>query len=331
MPDAAPGCACSVGTFLAAGCQAMTHALRTRANGGLSLFWKLLRLAYDQYSRERAELLAASLAFYMLLSLAPLIIIAVAIAGLALGEGTVRGELSRLLTSAMGQRASGAIDGWVDEAYRNGALASVVGFGLALFTASRIVTQLEQILNEVWNVDEPDTNTVAAWVREFLRRRLFAILIVVTSGPLLLVVLGTRALLSTTSAWISTGTGLSVVVQLSQLVFALIIVTLLTGLVFKLASNSKLDWRSIWLGALVTSVLFNVGNIALGLYLGRASVSAAYGAAGSAIVVLLWLYFSGMFFLFGAEFAQAYAQELHYTSSNASERPLPDSTTPHRV
>jgi membrane protein len=236
-----------------------------------------------------------------------LIIIAVATCGLVLGRGTARSEMIDLLSQAMGQRAAGAIDGWVEQAWRSGAAASIVGLALSVFTASRVVVQLEQALNHTWNIEVSDPPDWKSTVRLVVRKRLYAVLLVAASGPLLLLVLGTRALLSTTAAWVYAGTGLGIVIQVSQFAFSLVLVAVLTALVFKVVPRADVDWRSIWLGASVTSLLFNLGNLGLGLYLGQASVSAAYGAAGSAIVVLLWLYFSAMFFLFGAEFAQTYA------------------------
>lgn len=295
----------------------------------LTLFWELLKHTYERYSRERAELLAASLAFYMLLSLAPLIIIAVAVAGLVLGEGAARAEMTRLLSTTMGPKATETINAWVDEAWRNGAVASVVGFALALFTASRVVSQLEQVLNQIWNVEARQPESIKESIRRFLRRRVSAILVVMASGPLLLAVLATRTVLSTTTSWIYAGTGLAVVVQVSQLVFAVALVALLTALVLKVVPDVDMGWRATWIGAALTSVLFNLGNVALGLYLGRASVGATYGAAGSAIVILMWLYFSGMFFLFGAEFAQTCSRR--FAEATDRDEAEPDTSERHRA
>lgn len=306
----------------------MNRASRTRHR--IKFLWQLLKETYDDYSRERAELLAASLAFYTLLSLAPLVIVAVATCGLVLGDGTARSEMTRLLMNTMGQKATGAIDGWVDEAYNSGATASLIGIALSLFTASRVVTQLERILNSVWNIEVFDPPGWKDTIRDFVQTRLYAILLVATSGPVLLVVLGTRTVLSTTAAWVHAGTGLAVVVQVSQFVFSLAIVTLLTALAFKIVPRTDVDWRSVWLGAGATSVLFNLGNLVLGLYLGQASVSATYGAAGSAIVVLLWLYFSAMFFLFGAEFTEVCAIRFGKGRIQRRSPGVPSKATPSR-
>lgn len=279
-----------------------------RSRQRLNLLWALLRQTYDEYSKQRSELLAASLAFYTLLSMAPLLIIAVAICGLVLGHGNARDELTHLLMNTMGHQAAAAVDSWIDEAWRGGSAASLVGLALATFTASRVVLQLERTLNYMWNLEVWESPGWKATVRVFLGKRLFAVLLVLASGPILLLLLITRAMLSTTAAWVYAGTGLGIVVHVSQFAFSIGVVTLLTALVFKVVPDADVDWRSLWFGAALTSILFNVGNVILGLYLGQASVGATYGAAGSAIVVLLWLYFSAMFFLFGAEFTQTCAR-----------------------
>jgi membrane protein len=286
----------------------------------VGLIYSLLDETWDEYTKDRAELVAAGLAFFTLLSMAPLIIIAVALAGAILGEGVARSEALRLVDENMGSVAAKTVDGWVTQASESGAVASVIGGALLLYTASRLGAQLRSGLNQVWNVDRALARGFKASIRDYLRRRLFAFLLVLASGPLLLVIFVSRALLSGLKQAVLSQTALAGgVAQLSQMAFSLALVAALSAVVFKVVPDTRVGWGAVVRGGAVTSILFNVGNLVVGLYLGRAGVTRTYGAAGAAVVVLLWLYFSAQMFLFGAEFTQVYAR--HYGRGlNARER-----------
>jgi membrane protein len=280
--------------------------------------WAKLRFAseigretVEEFSRDRGDLVAAALAFYALLSLAPLIIIAVAIAGAVLGAGPAREEVMRLLSETMGTTAATTIEGWVAQASRSSGIASVVGASLMLFAASRLAAQLRSALNQVWNVDPFQVEGFKAVVKHHLGRRLFAFLMVLAAGPLLLILVLSRAVLMALHGALFGSSPLAgIVIQVMQFVFSLGMVTLMTALVFKFVPDTRIGWRSAWIGAGLTSLLFNIGNFFVGMYLGRVSVAATYGAAGSAVVILLWLYLSAQLFLIGAEFTQVYASRV---------------------
>lgn len=279
--------------------------LRQRAKSA----YGLIDAALDEYSKDRGELVAAALAFYTLLSIAPLIIIAVAMASIVLGEGRAREAALGLVSESMGPSASAAVAGWVDQASESGGVASLIGFLLVAYTASRLGAQLRSALNQVWNVDELLVRGFKATIRDYLKRRLAAFLLVMACGPVLLVVFASRALLTGFHTLLFAGTPWAgTLAQLSQLLFSLVLVFGLTAVVFKVVPDTRVGWRAILPGAALTSLLFNFGNALVGLYLGRATVTEAYGAASSAVVVLLWLYFSAQMFLFGAEFTQVYAK-----------------------
>jgi membrane protein len=274
--------------------------------------YRLLDETLDEYAKDRAEMVAAGLAFYTLLSIAPLIIIAVALAGTILGERAARSAALQLVSDNMGHKAAATVDSWVQQASDAGGLASVVGFVLLLYTASRLGEQLRVALNQVWNVDARLARGFKASVRDYLQRRVFAFLLIVASGPALLVIFLSRALLSgLQQSFFGGDTPLAGgLVQLTQVAFSLVLVAGMSAVVFKVVPDTRVGWRAVLGGGILTSLLFNTGNVAVGLYLGRATVSQTYGAAGSAVVVLLWLYFSAQMFLFGAEFTQVYAR--HY-------------------
>lgn len=303
----------------------MLHQEPSRLRRFVGTFWKLANETLDEYSKDRGDLVAAALAFYTLLSLAPLIIVAVAIASFVLGKGAARFEVQQLLQQTMGGGAAAAVDGWVAEASRAGAAASIIGAVLTLFAASRFTAQLRSALNHVWNVDVRMTQGFKSAVRDYVSKRAFAFAMVLAAGPLLLAVFVSRALLTGLGGALFAGsTVTAIVVQVLQLLSSLIVVAVATAVAFRVVPDVRVSWGAIIRGALLTSVLFNIGNLLVGLYLGKANVGAAYGAAGSVIVVLLWLQFSAQMFLYGAEFTQVYARH-HGAAINGAKvaQPLP--------
>lgn len=225
----------------------------------------------DEYAKDRGEMVAAGLAFFTLLSMAPLIIIAVAIAGQVLGRGTAESAVQRLVRDTMGNSAADTVGGWVQEASESGAIASIIGFALMLFTASRLGAQLRVGLNQVWNVDETLAESFKETVHDYVKRRLFAFLLVLASGPILLVVFASRALLTGLRDVVFAETPIAgLAVQLSQLAFSLVLVAVMSAVVFKVVPDTRIGWKAVTRGAILTSVLFNLGNWLVGLYLGRA-------------------------------------------------------------
>jgi membrane protein len=289
----------------------------------LGVLWELLLEAVEGYSRHRGDLLAAALAFHALLSIAPLIIVAVAIAGVVLGAGAAQQEMTRVLRDAIGSNGASTVNGWVQQASDSGGLASLVGIGLTVFAASRFGTQLRSALNQSWNIDVYLAQGFRSSVQDYVQRRAFAFLLTLGAGPLLLAVFVSRTLLTAfhqklfaASPW----QGLEV--QLVQLGFSWASVSLITAVIFRFVPDTRIAWRNALIGGAVTSLAFNLGNSLVGLYLGRASVAAAYGAAGSLVVVLLWLYFSAQAFLLGAEFTRAYAERFGARLSVTEQREL---------
>jgi membrane protein len=291
----------------------------THCFGLLRSTWTIVSETLDGFSKDRGDLLAAALAYYTLLSIAPLIIIAVAIAGMVLGEGTARREVARTLAETMGPSVASTVQDWVEQAAAGGSIASVVGLGLVLIAASRLGGQLRNALNQIWNVEVTVPCGFRLIVTDYVKKRAYAFLVVLASGPLLLLVFVSRALLTGFHHFLfADSPGSGVIVQGLQLALSLSIVALISAGIFRFVPDLRVSWKSASWGGLLTSVLFNVGNVLVGLYLGRAGVGAAYGAAGSAVVLLLWLQFSAYMFLLGAEFTQ----RLHLRSTSASGAPL---------
>ena len=275
----------------------------------LGNIWDLINQTIEEFSRSRADLLAAALAFHALLSMAPLIIVAVAIAGLVLGETAAQAEVTRLLVDMLGATSAATVNAWVTEAYESGEVASAVGVLLSLWTASRLGETLRNALNQIDRIDVFMAAGFRSTIEDYVRRRIFAFGVVAASGPLLLLLVLSRTLLTgfhtrlfAASPW------QGAIVQLAQLVISLSSVAFTSALVFRYVPDTRVGWRNAWVGGSLTSLLFNIGNALVSWYLARASVTAAYGAAGSLVVVLLWLYFSAQIFLLGAGFTRAYAQ-----------------------
>jgi len=284
---------------------------------GVKRIASLVSETFEQFARDHADLAAGALAFFTLLSMAPLIIIAVATAGFFLGREAARAEMNRVLIEMMGRPAAEMVNDWVTQAGEASGVASVVGTGLLLFTASRLAAQLREALNQVWNVDIKHVEGFKATVRAYVLRRASAFVVILASGPLLLCVFASRTLVTAMRnffpdmpGWVNFGW------QLLQFGSSLIIVGVSTALVFRFVPDTRMGWRPIWVGAGVTSLLFNLGSILIGLYLGRSSM-ATYGLAGSLVAILFWLYYSGQIFLLGAEFTQVFAK--HYGSGLKEE------------
>jgi membrane protein len=273
--------------------------------------WNLAIQTIDEFSRDRGDLVAAALAFYALLSIAPMIIIAVAIAGAVLGEGNARHEVQELLRTAMQKDAAVAVDGWVQQASNAGGFASIVGVVLTLLAASRFVAQLRSALNQIWNVDVDVADSFKASIKGYVARRLFAFGLILTAGPILLAIFASRAIVMGLGKALLpdtafTGFGMETL----QLSLSVTIVGVLGAVIFRVMPDTRVPWRAACWGAGLTSVLFNVGNLLVGWYLGKAAVGATYGAAGSVVVVLIWFYLSAHTFLLGAEFTQVYSRRV---------------------
>lgn len=284
----------------------------------IRVIWAVLGKTLERFSGHRGDLLAAALAFHALLSIAPLIIVAVGVAGMVLGRRAAQLEVTRWLQGSLGDAGASTVGEWVRQApdshwvrqvSENGVVASAIGLGLTLVAASSLGAQLRSALNHVWNIDVFQAPNFRHSVTDYLKRRLFAVVLTFAAGPLLLVVFASRAVLFAFSEALFRGSGWrNAEFQLLQIAFSLLVVALICGGVFRYVPDRRVPWRCALVGGAVTSFAFNIGNSLVGLYLSHASVVAAYGAAASLVVVLLWFYFSAQMLLFGAEFTRIYAE-----------------------
>jgi membrane protein len=251
--------------------------------------------------------IAAALAFYSLLSMAPLVILTVAIIALVYGHSGAQEQLAEQIQSLVGPDGRAAVLSLLKSAGKpaSGVFASMAGICTLLFGASGVFTELRAALNRIWDVDV----TKASGVRRIISDRFFSFGMVLGVGFLLLVSLLLSAGLAALGKWFGGVLPLpEVTIQAVDFLVPLLGIAVLFTLIFKYVPQTHVRLRDVWLGGLVTSFLFSVGKLAIGLYLGKAGVASAYGAAGSLIVVIVWVYYSSLIFLFGAEFTHAVAQ-----------------------
>ncbi|MEA3213105.1 MAG: rane protein [Chthoniobacter sp.] len=258
---------------------------------------------------DNALRLSAALAYYSIFSVAPLLIIAIGLAGWFFGADAVRGELDQQLRGMVGREAAQAVQSMVQSASKpsESLTATLMGLFILLVGASGVFGQLKDALNTIWEV-KPRAG-ISLW--PFLRERLLSFGIVLVIGFLLLVSLVLTALLSAFNRWIE------VILRLPDwlwggagLLISLAVVTVLFALIFKVLPDANIDWHHVWIGALATGILFEIGKFLLGLYLGSESTASSYGAAASVVLLLLWIYYASCILLFGAEFTKVYAASI---------------------
>jgi membrane protein len=268
----------------------------------------LLKPALWQWYNHNAFEMAAALAYYTLVSLAPLIIILIAIVGPFFGTAATENYIVGAIAGIAGEESARAVQAIVHNANQqgNGALASVIGVVLLLLGAGAVVGQLQQSLNVIFGVTpKPDIDWWA-----FLRARFFSYAMLLAIGFLLMVSLIITTVLSAITKYFGyLLPSLAAIWPAVDLVSSFALVTLLFALIYKILPDVHIAWRDALLGAALTSFLFSVGKLIIGLYLGRSSVAAAYGAAGSVVTILLWVYYSALIVFFGAEITQLYATE----------------------
>ena len=270
---------------------------------------RLLQEVYAEWSADNVPRLGAALSYYTVFSIAPLLILSIAVVGLAFGKDAARGQVMGQVQGLLGRQAAAAIQSMIahSRSLRSGILATVIGIATLLVGASGAFTELQRSLNEIW--DAPQRRDGGWW--KVIRSRFLSFTMVLGTGFLLLASLLVSAALSAISGYadhlLPTAVSRYTLFGLhAGLSFA--VITLLFAMIFKTLPDVPTSWRDVWIGAGLTASLFTVGKFLIGLYLGRASVTSAYGAAGSLIVFLLWVYYSAQILYVGAEFTQVYAR-----------------------
>jgi membrane protein len=273
----------------------------------LSTGYRLLSESVHGWSEDNVARLAAALAFYTVLSSAPLLVVAVAVAGVVFGEDAARGQIAAELSNVVGPTAGEGIQTLLAQAHApdEGVVGSIIGVIVLLFGASGVFGELQSALNSIWNVEPKQGNGIMNYVRE----RFFSFTMVLGVAFLLLVLMVVSTALSAAGKYF--GDALPGGVWLWEVLnfgVSWLVVAVLFALMFKVIPDAKIAWHDVWPGALATSLLFSLGKFVLGWYLGRASVASPYGAAGSVVVLVIWVYYAAQIFFFGAEFTHVFAE-----------------------
>jgi membrane protein len=265
----------------------------------------LLKEAGQQWSNDEASRLAASLALYTMLSIAPLLVVAVSVAGLVFGEEAARGQISQQLGTIVGPQAGQAIEGLVANASTpsSGIIGSIVGIGIVLVGASGVFGELQSALNRIWEVKPKP----GRGIRGVLRDRFFSFAMVMGVAFLLLVTLVVSAGLAGLTGFFKGFIPFPALWEVLNTLIGIGVTGVLFALIFKLVPDVKVAWKDVWVGGLVTAVAFAVGRIALAWYVGRSATVSPFGAAGSLVALIVWVYYSAQILFMGAEFAQVYA------------------------
>ncbi|HSU58785.1 MAG TPA: YihY/virulence factor BrkB family protein [Bryobacteraceae bacterium] len=269
----------------------------------------LLGESFDQWNKHNATRLGASLAFYALLSLAPLLLVLISIVGLVFGHSMARRTTVEQVRALVGPTAGDALAAFIAGSRNttHGVIATAFGIATLLFSASGVVTELRSALNTIWDVPESDTSGIQM-VKGFIKRRLFSFAIVMGVGFLLIVSLAVSTWINALGKFVPSFPGLeTALLDTGSSIFSFLVIAGLFAAIYKVMPDIHIEWRDVLLGGAVTSLLFTIGKQLLSLYLGRASYTSTYGAAASVVVLIAWVYYSAQIFFLGAEFTRTFA------------------------
>ena len=270
---------------------------------------KLLKLAYQGWTEDNASRLAAALAYYTIFSLAPLLVIVIAVTGLIWDAGAVRVQILSQVQSLVGAEGAEFVASLMTNtgSTGEGILTLAIGILTLLFGALGVFNELHTSLNIIWNIKVEKPRGFLASLKKVLLDRLLSFTMILGIGFLLLVSLVVTAGLSAAQETLGNVFPIpEFVLQLLNLVISLGVVTVLFALIFKFLPDARIGWRHVWVGAFVTSLLFTLGKTLIGIYLGNSAAASTFGAAGSLVLLLLWIYYSAQILFFGAEFTQVY-------------------------
>jgi membrane protein len=303
--------------------ESTTPEPKQRPSHALSL-WQLVKDSATAWSNDYASSMGAALAYYTLFSLAPLLLLVISVAGLAFGDEAARGQIVGQLDGLIGKEGATAVEGLLKSGSEpaKSAIASIISFVTLIVGATSIFAELQSDLDRIWRA--PDVAKPSG-IWGMLRTRLLSFGLIVSIGFLLLVSLVVSAGLAAMGTWWGAWFGGWVTaLQIFNQIVSLFFVTALFALMYRILPSVRVAWDDVWHGALATGVLFTVGKYAIGMYLGKAGVQSGFGAAGSIVVLLVWVFYSSQIFLLGAEFTWLYA---HNYGSRAGEA-LPEGAAP---
>jgi membrane protein len=268
----------------------------------------LCKKAVYSWLDDRAPTMGAAIAYYTVFSLAPMLVMVIAVAGLAFGQQAAEGALFRELAGLVGPESAAAVQAMLRSAsgIRSGMLATAVGIGTLIIAATAVLGELQSALNLIWKA--PPSGGLGLW--HLIRSRLVSLSIILVIGFLLLVSLVISTALAAFSGyldWILPG--LATILRAVHLTLSFAFTTVLFATIFKILPDKSVEWEEVWLGAAVAALLFTVGKHLISLYIGSSNIASTYGAAAALIIILVWVYYSVQILLLGAEFAKAYTDQ----------------------
>ena len=269
--------------------------------------WLLVKTAFNAWNDDYAQSMGAALAYYTMFSIAPVLLIVISIAGLVFGEDAARGEIADQLGNLMGQQGALAVQSLLDSVRKpaQGLAATMIGVLLLLVGATSVFGELQNALDRIWRA--PGRST-AGGLWGLLRSRLLSFGMILGIGFILMVSLVFSAGLSAASKWWSPAAGsMALAASVVNFAFSFALTTGMFALIYKIMPRVRIAWNEVWIGAAITALLFTAGKALIGVYIGRSGVASGFGAAGSLVALLVWVYYSAQIFLMGAEFTWAYS------------------------
>jgi membrane protein len=276
------------------------------ADLGLRGYARLFREALSNWVADEAASMGAALAFYTLFSMAPLLLLVISVAGIVIGADTARGLIFDQLTTLLGESGAGAVRAVLVAAddRSKGVLAAALSLATLVLGATTVFAELRRDLDRIWKFKKPEVRGIwrAVWAR------VWSFGLVLTIGFLLMVSLVLSAIVTAFGSLLAQYVpGAPIILRSLEFLVSLVVVTGLFAMIYKILPSARIEWRDVWVGALATSLLFWIGKYLIGLYLARSAVASPFGAAGTLVVVIVWVYYSAQIFFLGAEFTRAYA------------------------
>jgi membrane protein len=296
-----------------------TGSIRLHEAGPLHLMWGVLTETVSDWIKHNASSLGAALSFYTLFSIAPILVIAMAVAGSIFGPHVAETHVLDQMRGLLGDAGAAAVQSLLSSAHQSGlkGMAAAIGVVTLLIGATSVFGELQNTLDYIWK--SPEKDSVAWW--RILRSRILSVGLILGVGFLLMVSLLFSAALAALGAWFNNYMQQwGAILPALDLVLSLGLTTVLFAMIYKYVPREDIAWGDVWIGGLVTAGLFSVGKLLIGLYLGRSSLSSAYGAVGSIMVLLLWIYYSAQIFLLGAEFTHVFTYQIGSRSARRGDR-----------
>jgi len=291
--------------------------------------WSLARETVSSWSDDYAASMGAALAYYTMFSIAPLLLIVISLAGLFFGEQAARGEILDQLEGLMGVEGAHAVQALLASVNepKAGILATLFGVGALVVGATTVIGELQNALDRIWRAPRrTDQGGIAKWIHS----RLTSLGMIMGIGFLLMVSLLASAALAAVQRWFGRWIALGGLASAVDFVVSFGFITVAFAMIYKLVPRVRVEWRDVWIGAVVTSLLFTVGKMAIGLYIGRSAVASTFGAAASLVAMVVWVYWSAQIFLLGAEFTWVYARRCGSLRGRAEGQPAAVTSNPRR-